>query len=63
VIGDERKRETPMKCLRRAALIAPFLGALGLAASSPAFAQGKPNILILWGDDIGYWNVSAYNQG
>lgn len=22
-----------------------------------------PNILILWGDDIGYWNVSAYNQG
>src|SRR5438874_4735470 len=23
----------------------------------------KPNILILWGDDIGYWNVSAYNQG
>jgi arylsulfatase len=25
--------------------------------------QRKPNILILWGDDIGYWNVSAYNQG
>jgi len=25
--------------------------------------QKKPNILILWGDDIGYWNVSAYNQG
>src|SRR5438093_3527286 len=23
----------------------------------------KPNILIIWGDDIGYWNVSAYNQG
>ena len=22
-----------------------------------------PNILILWGDDVGYWNVSAYNQG
>ncbi len=29
-----------------------------------ASAQGKrPNILIIWGDDIGYWNVSAYNQG
>ena len=26
-------------------------------------ADKKPNILILWGDDIGYWNVSAYNQG
>jgi arylsulfatase len=25
--------------------------------------QKKPNILIIWGDDIGYWNVSAYNQG
>jgi arylsulfatase len=25
--------------------------------------QKKPNILIIWGDDVGYWNVSAYNQG
>src|SRR5436190_10825820 len=33
-------------------------------APRPAAASGrKPNILILWGDDIGYWNVSAYNQG
>jgi len=23
----------------------------------------QPNILILWGDDIGYWNISAYNLG
>jgi len=39
--------------------------ALALAATPPAQAQqGKnPNSLILWGDDIGYWNVSAYNQG
>ena len=29
-----------------------------------ANAEGnKPNILVIWGDDIGYWNVSAYNQG
>ena len=26
-------------------------------------AAKKPNILIIWGDDIGYWNISAYNQG
>ena len=26
-------------------------------------AQRKPNILVIWGDDIGYWNISAYNQG
>jgi arylsulfatase A-like enzyme len=23
----------------------------------------KPNVLIIWGDDIGWYNVSAYNQG
>ena len=32
--------------------------------SAPRPQEGKkPNILILWGDDIGYWNVSAYSQG
>ncbi len=25
--------------------------------------NGKPNILILWGDDIGWFNISAYNNG
>jgi arylsulfatase len=23
----------------------------------------KPNILIIWGDDIGWYNISAYNLG
>ena len=23
----------------------------------------KPNILIIWGDDIGYWNISCYSKG
>ncbi len=38
--------------------------ALGLA-SLPAGAQeaAKPNILIIWGDDIGMTNVSAYGRG
>jgi len=39
---------------------------LATTANGPAFAEAAakpPNILILWGDDIGYWNVSAYNQG
>jgi arylsulfatase A-like enzyme len=26
-------------------------------------ATKKPNILIIWGDDIGWFNVSAYNHG
>jgi len=38
---------------------------LGLALStSAAYGQKKkPNILIIWGDDIGQFNVSAYNMG
>ena len=28
-----------------------------------AWAQKKPNILVLWGDDIGIANISAYSQG
>jgi len=31
--------------------------------ATPAVAAKKPNILITWGDDIGYWNISAYNRG
>ena len=26
-------------------------------------ADKKPNILVLWGDDIGQFNISAYNHG
>jgi arylsulfatase len=37
------------------------LGVFILAGS--AFAADKPNILIIWGDDIGQFNVSANNQG
>ncbi|MHC4943885.1 MAG: arylsulfatase [Planctomycetota bacterium] len=28
-----------------------------------AFCQDKPNILVIWGDDIGWFNISAYNRG
>lgn len=33
------------------------------APEAAAAGGSKPNILIIWGDDIGWWNVSAYNQG
>ena len=26
-------------------------------------AQQKPNILVIWGDDIGTWNISHNNRG
>ena len=38
-----------------------FAGVLILA--STASAQGKPNILVIWGDDVGVHNISAYNHG
>ncbi len=25
--------------------------------------SGKPNVLVLWGDDIGWWNISYNNRG
>ena len=39
--------------------------AFACAAVPHSTAQQKkqPNILVIWGDDVGYWNVSAYNQG
>ena len=34
------------------------------AAPAPAAASGrKPNILIIWGDDVGVANISAYSNG
>jgi arylsulfatase len=37
---------------------------LSLLASSHAAAQTrKPNILVIWGDDIGQFNISTYNMG
>lgn len=35
----------------------------GLVAATAASAAEKPNILIIWGDDIGPYNISAYNMG
>jgi arylsulfatase len=43
------------------AFVAAAVLSLGVV---PVEAQAKkPNILIVWGDDIVYWNISAYNRG
>lgn len=36
-----------------------FLIVLGMNAQK----NKKPNILVIWGDDVGYWNVSHNNRG
>ena len=39
-------------------------GAALFSAAAPAQAQAKkPNILVIWGDDIGTWNISHNNRG
>jgi arylsulfatase A-like enzyme len=37
------------------------LSAFGIANANAQ--TDKPNILVIWGDDIGWFNVSAYNHG
>ena len=34
-----------------------------MAMAGPISAQDKPNILVIWGDDIGRSNISAYTMG
>jgi arylsulfatase A-like enzyme len=52
-----------MKIIRT--VLAGVVASAALAAPvAPALAQAKkPNILIIWGDDIGQFNISAYNNG
>ncbi len=47
--------------MKRAAFAATL--SMGMMTSSVALAADTPNFLVIWGDDVGYWNVSAYNQG
>ncbi|MGH7149788.1 MAG: arylsulfatase [Planctomycetota bacterium] len=49
---------------------AAWLAALLLSCTTAGTAQQqssggatRPNILVLWGDDVGWYNASAYNQG
>jgi len=34
-----------------------------MGASAAFAAKKKPNILVIWGDDVGISNISAYTQG
>jgi arylsulfatase len=34
-----------------------------VCAATAHAATGKPNILVIWGDDIGTWNISHNNRG
>ncbi|WP_170787790.1 arylsulfatase [Ruegeria lacuscaerulensis] len=53
-----------MKPRKLLALLVAVTAALGLS-SVAAIAQSadKPNILVIWGDDVGVANISAYTRG
>lgn len=48
---------------------AATLGSASSAQSQPRqqtatpTARTRPNILVIWGDDVGMWNISAYHRG
>ncbi|MGO4842193.1 arylsulfatase, partial [Rhizobiaceae sp. 2RAB30] len=70
----DREDRTELSVRRRdllltgASLFAVSSLTAGLSATSvqPARAQAAgatPNILVIWGDDIGIWNISHNNNG
>ncbi len=48
---------------RNLRIVIAAIGLLTLSSVAAAAAQDKPNILIIWGDDIGQSNISAYTMG
>lgn len=53
--------------MKKSFLATYVIGTLLLPMTSLAneanIQEEKPNMLIIWGDDIGYSNISAYNNG
>ncbi len=49
------------------AALSSLVLAIAVSLAAPALAQApgakKPNILVIMGDDIGWWNPSIYNRG
>jgi len=44
-------------------LVAVVLGSVVAAPGTVIAQSSQPNILVIWGDDIGQFNVSAFNMG
>jgi arylsulfatase A-like enzyme len=71
--GEAAKREQAPRLAnldRRSLLLAgsTLVAASAIGTAVPTVAvnaqqSNKPNILVIFGDDIGYWNTSAYNRG
>jgi arylsulfatase A-like enzyme len=55
--------EKSMSITRNVSVGLLALIASAMVASVPAVAQQRPNILVIMGDDIGWFNVGAYHRG
>ena len=57
-----------IRTARKWAAVGGVLAAATIVAAVPQKAQAqetaaKPNILVIWGDDVGMYNISAYHRG
>src|SRR5262249_19754816 len=62
--ADQKERSMSMTRTIWLGLVAAF--AALMAASMPALAQQRqrpPNILVIMGDDVGWFNIGAYHRG
>ena len=60
----KRRTSSVMKAVAWAS-VGTILAAVTLvcAPAAQAAPAKKPNILVIWGDDVGMWNISAYHRG
>ncbi len=52
-----------LKRIKKQMVTLGTLAFLSVLSAGTSFAQDKPNILVIWGDDIGQSNISAYTKG
>lgn len=61
--NKEEFMQSRLTLCQRAIVASAICFGLILSAHSQVVAAEKPNIVVIWGDDIGQTNVSAYSRG
>ena len=62
-MNTNQPNQTARKGRQTSLLAAVTLASLMTAGAARGADAKTPNILIIWGDDIGDFNISAYNMG
>lgn len=60
---EQRSRSAVRLLVLGLVLAGVLTGGQAAMAQVPPAATSKPNIVIIWGDDIGQSDISAYTQG